>query len=241
MFFLLISLISVIVIIAIICLLFYQQYQIKTQLNIQLHDIVSQINNASLYAFNYDKTQNDNIQNVDMNVNSLTDTIKTLTNNVKAIEIKTSDIDEIKHSIDKAKTYVEVGKHILASKDDKWLYIQPNIYNVNKSVGLLTDSIEVKSSSILKNNTQADNITINSSLKVKGGDSSSNPLKLQTFFPYSDGINYIRGDTEISGNTKINGDIKLINGQKVCIGDTCITEENLKNMIKLSQYTLENE
>ena len=230
MIFLITCIVSLLVIIAVICILFYKQYEMKTTLDMQLQDIVGQINNASLYAFNYDKTQNDNIMNVDVNLTSLSDTIKDLSNNVKAIEIKTSDIDDIRNSMNKAKSYIEVGKHVLSSKDEQWMNIQPNVDNMSKSVGLSTDKLFVNTSSVFKNFTEADNIIVNSSFETKGGNSIENSLHLKTYLPYSDGINYIRGDTEITGDTKVIGDVSINKGKKLCIGTTCITEQQLRNL-----------
>lgn len=78
-----------------------------------------------------------------------------------------------------------------------------------------------------------DDLSVYKTLNIKGGKSVHNPQGWGTHFPWSgDGKNYIRGDTEMRGNTNNIGDINV--GGKLCIGSTCITENDLKQFVKHS-------
>jgi hypothetical protein len=75
-----------------------------------------------------------------------------------------------------------------------------------------------------------------STTDFKGGVSIHNPNNAATHFPWAgDNRNYIRGDTEIRGNTTHVGDFNIKQGvgraPQLCIGNTCINEEQLKKVV----------
>ena len=226
----LISFICTVILFVIIGILYYQQYQNKKNVDLKLEDLVSQINKSSLYAYNFDKSQTDTIQDVDTHVTNLSDTLKNISNTMKVMEMKTNDIDTLREKVNSTQFTIPLGNHVLASTNNEWVSIMPNIENKLESVGLLTDNLKVNTSSTMNGLTNIENLTVNKSLQIPGGRSKSNTNNLQTMLPYIDGINYIRGDTEISGNTKIAGDVNITPGNKLCIGSICLTEDTLRSM-----------
>lgn len=72
---------------------------------------------------------------------------------------------------------------------------------------------------------------VHGNLFIRGGDSEHNPDKWWSHFPYHDGKNYIRGDTEIRGNTNNVGDLTV--GRNMNVDDTLTANKIRGNNIKL--------
>lgn len=233
---LIISFLSLLVILTVIIILFYNQYQTKKYVEMKLEDIVSQINNASFYAYTFDKTQDENLQNIDSETVSLSETLKKLSVDVKSLEKNTKDLDDIRKSVHKHSNNIDIGNHRLASEGNEWLQVKFKQNNNGNEIagGLSANKLLVSSSSVLKGNTNVDNLNVKNSINIKGGKSTFNPNGLDTIFPYSDGMNYIRGDTEVSGNTRISGDIIVNSDRSICIGTTCLTENILRDLKSLA-------
>ena len=223
----------ILVIVTVITVLIFQQFQYKAHIERKLEDLVAQINNASLYAYNFDKNQDENLQNVDSSVLEMSNAVKQLKNNIESIQRKTHDIDDIRNKALKTSADLQLGKHVLYSQDGQWLRLKPIDTSEERTNGLYTDKIYVQTSSEMKGNTVADSMNITNGLTIKGGRSSLNPRGLPTMLPYIDDINYIRGDTDVAGNLKVLGDVSVNNGKKLCIGDTCVSEKAFK---VLAQY-----
>lgn len=72
-------------------------------------------------------------------------------------------------------------------------------------------------------------VNITGNLSLKGGVSTLNPNNLQTQFPFTDGKNYIRGNTEVVGNANFLGQIAVqsnlqVNGNMFANGTVSFTQ-----------------
>lgn len=233
---LIISFLCLVVILTVIIIIFYNQYQTKKYIETKLEDIVSQINNASYYAYTFDKTQDENLQNIDSETVSLSESLKKLSIDVKSLEKNTKDIDDIRKSVHRHSNNMDIGNHRLASEGNEWLQVKFKQDTTNNAIagGLSANKLLVSSASTLKGNTSIENVNISNSMNVKGGKSVFNPNNLDTMFPYNDGMNYIRGDTDISGHVRVLGDLNIDSDRSICIGTTCLTENVLRDLKSLS-------
>ena len=130
------------------------------------------------------------------------------TNYVDTSKLNVSNNIDVKNNAYVGKNIIignEGNKWILHSPDDnrKSLFIAPFVngkWDWSKQLHIKSDGIVLQDGNLnIKGN-----IISNKSLNVKGGKSVHNPNGWGTHFPWSDGKNYIRGDTEIRGDiTKI--------------------------------------
>jgi len=76
------------------------------------------------------------------------------------------------------------------------------------SSGINTNKIDTQNLNVL-DTISGNSMNITKELNIKGGTSVHNPKNYWTHFPWSDGKNYIRGDTEIRGNVNNIGDLTV--------------------------------
>jgi hypothetical protein len=104
----------------------------------------------------------------------------------------------------------------------------------NRSEGFATSTEAVTNISSLYNaaNLTATNIKVNGDI-ASTGTAHFTGMGTDTWFPFTDGKNYIRGPLQINGPTNHATDItvdgKITSGDKICIGSSCIN----KNLMEL--------
>lgn len=81
-----IAFISLFLVVCIAIMLYIQQYKIKEDWNDKLVSLVNQINESQMYEFKFDKLQDQNIKNMDMNYTAMYDAIVNLQNNVRHLQ-----------------------------------------------------------------------------------------------------------------------------------------------------------
>jgi hypothetical protein len=86
--------VSFITVVVVSIILFVQAAKFRNDVDITLRDVVDQINYANRYAYKYDKIQEDNIRNMDVNIQSLRTRLDMLYPNNQQICIGTSCMDK---------------------------------------------------------------------------------------------------------------------------------------------------
>jgi hypothetical protein len=76
------------------------------------------------------------------------------------------------------------------------------------SSGINTNKVDTQNLNV-GGKINGNSMNINKELNIKGGKSVHNPNSWWSHFPWSDGKNYIRGDTEIRGNVNNIGDLTV--------------------------------
>lgn len=197
--------------------------ELKKDVDENMRSMVDQINSAQFYKYKFDKLQESNIKNVDVNTRVVNENLlnlrkqmdstqSTLTNRMKMVEetaVKKSDLSA-------GMDYVKTGKirlgdqHLLsgvgdahAAKPDGWLRLFDKD-GKNYHGGLAAAKLYSRDYAQFNGG-----VDINAQLNVRGGKSVHNPQLFGTHFAYSDGKNYIRGDTEMRGNTNNIGDMNI--------------------------------
>lgn len=211
-----IGLLSLVVVLTTSIVLFFEMQKTKSELTKKVHSVVNQINDSQLYGYNFDKQQEENIQNVDKNITSLYDAIIEAQKNIKYLGLTMVDKDSLRKKI----TTSEIKTGLLAIGDkyslsgvgdkhgnDEWLRLfdkdGKDYYG-----GIAMKNLWTRDNSFLNGNTTiGGTLSCSGQTSFKGGKSEMNPERLGTHLPYIDGINYIRGDTEIKGNIKNDGSI----------------------------------
>lgn len=210
-----ISLFSILIIIAVTVVILYQNAQLKDSIFASMQSVVDQVNDSTLYAYRFDKNQDTNIKNIDSNMRMVHEHLDTVTNNVRVLK---SQVDNTMQNTDvvitkQVKTnMVSLGGHqTLVGRDDGWMYVNSAPHGGVAAANLFaSQSAYLGSTDTGSLNTQE--------LTVKGGKSEHNPENMPTHFNYSDGMNYIRGDTEIRGNTTNIGDLNVRRALRVAGG-----------------------
>ena len=201
----LISSLSLTVMVVVSYILYVKTETIKKDSKDSLVDVVNQINNSQLYAYNFDKNQESNIQNLDVNLATLKkatvtkDDINTGVDYVKAKKLQLGD----QHTLS------GVGDVHSGGKPDGWLrFFDKDGKDYHGGVAMA--NLWTRDNAYL-NGTVSTTGLVNSqgNLYAKGGISEHNP-GWGTHFPWAgDNKNYIRGDTEIRGNTNNIGDMNV--------------------------------
>jgi hypothetical protein len=209
-----IGLVALVVVLSTSIVLYFETQRTKSDLNKKIHTVVNQINDSQLYGFNFDKQQEENIQNVDRNITSLYDAIIEAQKNIKFMQANIINKDDIGKKINttELKTgLLKLGeKYSLSGVGDntEWLKL------FDKDGGDYYGGMAMKNLWTRDNAFLNGTTTISGSLNAqgnsafKGGKSEMNPDKLGSYFPYLDGFNYIRGDTEIKGHVNNLGSMK---------------------------------
>jgi len=73
-----IALLSLIVIIVVCAVLYFQNEKIREEQRFVMRDIVDQVNNANMYAYGFDKKQEENIRNLDNNIQNVDERVKSI-------------------------------------------------------------------------------------------------------------------------------------------------------------------
>lgn len=206
------SVFSIVIVVTITFVLFGKSRSLKDELN----DVIDQVNKANLYQYQFDKNNEQNIKNLEKKTLSLNSDLlkvaeeqgKINVDTKKNIQDITTKINEPIKTLDKLEftktNKLQLGdQHLLSgvgdgliSKPDGWLRLMDKD-NKNYYGGLGVDNLYSKST-----------IVSDGTLTTKGGKSILNPSNFQTHFPWKDGVNYIRGDTELSGTLKIGHNTK---------------------------------
>lgn len=197
--------------------------ELKKDVDENMRSVVDQINSAQFYKYKFDKLQESNIKNVDVNTRVVNENLQqlrkqidntqsTLTNRMRNVEDTVVKKTDLSAGMD----YVKTGKirlgdqHMLSgvgdahvAKPDGWLRLfdkDGKDYYGGFAAGKLysRDYAQLNGS-----------VDVNGQLNVRGGKSAHNPQGLGTHFAHSDGNNYIRGDTMVRGNMKNVGDMTI--------------------------------
>jgi hypothetical protein len=205
---LIISLIALTIVLTATVALYFQHDKIKTDVNQKLNSVVDQINDSQYYEYKFDKLQDENIKNVDDNMTSIYDNVLNLQNNVKFLQntaLTRTDFEKRVQTDNLITNSIKLGDKYTLVSDDSYV----KLFDKGGSDyygGFAAKSLWSKDGANLNG---ATNITgqlkIDGVSTLKGGKSSKNPEKLDSYFPHIDGKNYIRGDTEISGHVTHNG------------------------------------
>lgn len=215
-----ISLICVVVLISVSTILIVKGNQTKDTSASAIREVVDQINESQAYAYRFDKTQEQNIKNMDMNVRNI-DAKATrmsqesqardaaLQKNINALDATT--LKKVDITKERGVPYVRTGQLQVGSNNaftfsNNWLNMHdPNDARLS-TFGLKMGSLWTTQSSRL----DGDVNTSNAYVVMRGGMSSVNPNGLPTQFPSkSDGMNYISGDTVVRGNTNNLGNMNV--------------------------------
>lgn len=206
----------------VVTVILYQNARLKDKLNANLQSIVNQVNDSTLYAYNFDKNQDSNIKNLDGNLKIVQDNLVNVSNNVKALQHQISSTNKNSNEllVKNVKTNnLSLGpNHSLSASNDGWIRINsstsPELYG-----GLTAANLYITKKTTLQGTTNVDTINVQNAVKIPGGSSEHNPHGWATHFPHTDGINYIRGDIEIRGNATNVGDLTVQKNLMVQGGD----------------------
>jgi hypothetical protein len=217
--------------------LLYQNANLKDNLNANLQSVVDQVNDSTMYAYKFDKNQDANIKNLDNNLKIVQDNLLNVSHNVKLMQsqvantVNNSDVFLTKN-LKTNKINLGQTHSILAPGNDGWVRIN-NPAGTDLYGGLAAANLYVTNKATFAAAADVSALNVLGTSTFKGGKSTFNPQGLATHFPYSDGTNYIRGDTEIRGNTTNIGDLKT--NTKLCIGNTCVTEAQLARIKQVTE------
>lgn len=99
--------------------------------------------------------------------------------------------------------------------NDDWLRLTSMDGKTYKG-GLAASRLYAQNETILNGKTDVNGLAnVRGNLYIRGGNSVHNPNKWDSHFPFTDGKNYIRGDTELRGNLENIGDITVGKNQIV--------------------------
>lgn len=215
-----ISIVSIMVIATVTVILLYQNASVRDDVAASMQSVVDQVNDSSYYGYQYDKRQEENIKNLDQNINVITKDIRNIVEDIKNVKSQTPTIKDLAKKVETTNltaSNLTTGTFKLGQKfsllgdgNDEWL----KLLNSNASDmegGFAANKFFAKTGSTFKGSNIADDMTINNTLKVKGGTSKYNPSQLPTIFYGPAGVNSIRGDTEIRGDTNNIGDMRVGN------------------------------
>lgn len=205
---LIISLIAIIIVLTATIALYFQQEQIKTDVNQKLNSVVDQINDSQYYEYNFDKLQDENIKNVDDNMTNIYDNVLNLQNNVKFLQntaLTRKDFEQRVQTDTLTANNIKLGDKYTMVADDNYVKLFDKS-GTDYAGGFAAKSLWSKDGAVLNGNTSlSGQLNVNGTSSFKGGRSASNPDKLASYFPHIDGKNYLRGDTEILGNVTQTG------------------------------------
>jgi hypothetical protein len=212
-----VSIVSLLVMVSVTVVLLYQNASLKDNVASNMQSVVDQINDSTYYSYQFDKKQENNIMNLDKNINTVSEDLNNVIHNVKALQIQVptqNDISQIVKTQNVQTGAVNLGSKFLLSGvgdsigNDEWLRLMDK--DGRKYFGgLSADKLQANEAATLKGTTSTDILNVSQTLNIKGGKSEFNPKSEGTFFPFADGRNYIRGDTEIRGNTTNVGDLAV--------------------------------
>lgn len=219
-----ISIIAILVMVSVTVVLLYQNAILKDRMNSNLKTLVDQLNDSTMYAYKFDTNQDVNIKNLDNNVKIISDSLTNVTHNVKALQMQVEDSNKNANMI--RTQNVRTGVLNLGSKfslsgigealgNDDWLRLM-DANGTDYYGGAAVGKLLVNNGSTLNGVTDTGIVNVKESLVVKGGKVGGQNMTWNSYFPYTDGINYIRGDTVLNGS--------------LCIGKTCLTEAQLANI-----------
>lgn len=223
-----ISVIAILVMISVTMVLLYQNAVLKDKVNANLRSLVDQVNDSTMYAYKFDTNQDVNIKNLDNNVKIIAESLQNVTHNVKAMQMQVQD--SAQNATMLRTQNVRTGVLNLGNKfslsgvgdavgNDEWLRLMDPA-GKEYFGGAAMGKLYVDNGSTLKGVTDAGILNVKESLSAKGGKLNGQNMTWNSYFPYTDGINYIRGDTILNG--------------AFCIGNTCITEAQLANIKKVT-------
>ncbi len=215
---LIISLIALTIVLTATVALYFQQEQIKTDVNQKLNSVVDQINDSQHYEFNFDKLQDQNIKNVDDNMLNIYDSVLNLQNNVKFLQntaLTRKDFEERVQTDTITTNNIKLGDKYTIVSDDSYVKLFDKS-GTDYAGGFAVKTLWSKDGAVLNGNTNVSGqLNVSGISTFKGGRSSLNPDKLSSHFPHIDGKNYLRGDTEVLGNITHKG---MYTGEQFKIG-----------------------
>jgi hypothetical protein len=209
----LVSIVSILVMVTVTIVILYQNAQIRDKINSNLQGIVDQMNDSTLYAYKFDQNQDVNIKNLDQNMKLVMENMDNVTHNVKALQMQVNATANPGNT-----SALTIGNKFTmnTAMGPEWLSVMDaggkKFYG-----GVAMGKLYADSDAIVKGTAMVNQLSANGGIMTKGGTNTNN---WNTYFPYVDGRNYIRGDT-------------VVNGQ-LCIGSTCLTEAQLA---KIKQVT----
>lgn len=220
---------SLTVIVVVSVVLFINSESAKKSMNSTIKEVVDQINDSQYYAYRFDKKQEDNLKNLDTNIDlvnkKIENTDKTLVSKEKALDQKITTVDQKalpKDSLVQGVPYVRTGKlqlgdqYLLSgvgdvhsqNKPDGWLRLM-NKDGKDYYGGVAMANLWTRDNAWLNGTATANNMNVTTAFTTKGGKSVENPNNGNSHFPWTDGKNYIRGDTEVQGNTVTSGNVSI--------------------------------
>lgn len=212
-----IGLISLVVVISTSAVLYVEMQRTKSEMNKKVHSVVNQINDSQLYGYNFDKKQEENIQNVDRNIGTLYDSVVEAQKNIKYMQLTMADKEGLGKNINtsdiKTNTIRLGDKYKLSGVGDKhgnddWLRLFDKEGN-DYYGGMAMKNLWTRDNAFLNGNTTVGGkIEVQGQSAFKGGKSDMNPDKLGTYLPFADGLNYLRGDTEVRGHINNAGSLR---------------------------------
>jgi len=191
------SIISLVVVLCTSIFLFFQQQKMKDEMLTKLSKVVSQINDANEYTYSYDKSQEENIKNVDTNISEMYDSLLNTQKNIKQLDntcLKKTDqtknvtTEETKTNVLKLGNKVRLSGIGDAHGNDAWIRVFDKD-GKDYAGGFAQKQLYVRDNSYLNGATEINGaLTINAATKLPGGTVFNNSK------------NQIRGDTEVLGN-----------------------------------------
>ena len=104
------------------------------------------------------------------------------------------------------------------------------------SSGINTNKVDTQNLNV-GGKINGNSMNINKELNIKGGKSVHNPKNYWTHFPWSDGKNYIRGDTEIRGNVNNIGDLTVGGRFRTSENHRCFFHETAVSDVAVANNT----
>lgn len=211
-----IGLISLVVVLSTSAVLYVEMQRTKSEMNKKVHSVVNQINDSQLYGYNFDKKQEENIQNVDKNITTLYDAIIEAQKNIKHMQTTMADKEGLGKNLRTSEVKTNVlrlgDKYALSGVGDRhgnddWL----RLFDSDGSDyygGVAMKNLWTRDNAFLNGNTTIGRLNAQGQAEFKGGRSEMNPDKLASYLPNIDGNNYIRGDTEVRGHINNLGSLR---------------------------------
>lgn len=225
---LIVASVSMVVVLMTSITLYMQQEKLKTDVNTKLNSVVDQINDSQLYEYNFDKQQEGNIKNVDHNISTLYDAVVEAQKNVEFLKNTTVTRDQLNKAFqsDQIKTNVlTLGQKFSLSGvgdgggNDEWLRLSDRTGS-DYYGGFAAKYLWSRDNAWLNGVTNIkDNLYVDANTTFRGGSSRFNKNGLNTYLPFMDGKNYIRGDTELLGVVNHRG---VLQSEKIEVGPRSI-------------------
>jgi hypothetical protein len=115
------------------------------------------------------------------------------------------------------------------------------LYNRSEDFAPSTESVNIISSLYNAANLTATNIKVTGDISSTGTTHFTG-MGTDTWFPFTDGKNYIRGPLQIDETTTYEKDItvdgKITTRDKICIGSSCIDENFLKLILERNKQKI---